>query len=41
MEEKVNNNYIKGLIFSTSWRIAHKKTKIPIGIWIFQNTFQN
>ena len=30
-EENVHNNYLMGLIFSTSWRVAPKKKKIPNG----------
>ena len=34
-EENVHNNYLMGLIFSTSWRVGPTKKKIPMGIWIF------
>ena len=34
-EENVHNNYLMGLIFSTSWRVELTKKKVPIGIWIF------
>ena len=34
-EEYVHNNYLMGLIFSTSWRVGPKKKKVPMGIWIF------
>ena len=30
-EENVDNNYLMGLIFSTSWRVDPKKKKIPYG----------
>ena len=35
-EENVHNNYLMGLIFSTSWRVAPKK-KIPHGDLDFLN----
>ena len=34
-EENVHNDYVMGLIFSTSWRVAPKKKKFLTGIWIF------
>ena len=34
-EENVHNNYLMGLIFSTSWRVDPTKKKFPMGIWIF------
>ena len=34
-EENVHNNCLMGLIFSTSWRVAPKKKKFLMGIWIF------
>ena len=34
-EENVHNNYLMGLIFSTSWRVGPKKKKFHMGIWIF------
>ena len=34
-EENVHNNYLMGLIFSTSWRVDPKKKKNLMGIWIF------
>ena len=34
-EENVHNNYLMGLIFSTSWRAGPKKKKFLMGIWIF------
>ena len=34
-EESVYNNYLMGLIFRTSWRVALAKKKFPMGIWIF------
>ena len=34
VEEKVHN-YLMSLIFSTSWRVAFKKFKFRMGIWIF------
>ena len=34
-EENVHNNYLMGLIFSTSWRVDPKKKKLLTGIWIF------
>ena len=34
-EENVHNNYLMGLIFSTSWRVAPTKKKFLMGIWIF------
>ena len=40
MGEKVHNNYLMGLIFSTSWRVAPTKIKFLMGIWIFQKRFQ-
>ncbi len=40
MGEKVHNNYLMGLVFSTSWRVAPTKIKFLMGIWIFQKRFQ-
>ena len=34
-EENVHSNCLMGLKFSTSWRVAPKKKKIHMGIWIF------
>ena len=34
-EENVHNNYLMGLIFGTSWRVALTKKKFLMGIWIF------
>ena len=34
-EENMHNNYLMGLIFSTSWRVDPKKKKFLTGIWIF------
>ena len=31
--KNLHNNYLMGLIFSTSWRVAPKKIKILMGIW--------
>ena len=35
-EENVHNNYLMGLIFSTSWRVDPKKKKFLTGIWILE-----
>ena len=34
-EENVHNNYLMGLIFSTSWKNLLRKIKFLMGIWIF------
>ena len=34
-EENGHNNYLMGLIFSTSWRVGPKKKKFSMAIWIF------
>ena len=34
-EENVHNNYLMGLIFSTSWRVGPTKKKFHMLIWIF------
>ena len=34
-EENVHNNYLMGLMFGTSLRIAPMKFKMLLGIWIF------
>ena len=34
-EDNVHNNCLMGLIFLTSWRVALKKIKFLMGIWIF------
>ena len=39
-EEIVHNNFLMGLIFSKCWRVALKKFKFLMGIWIFQKRFQ-
>ena len=36
-EENVQNNYLMGLIFSTSWRVDPKKKKIPYVDLDFRN----
>ena len=36
-EENVHNNYLMGLIFSTSWRVGPRKKKIPYGDLDFFN----
>ena len=36
-EENVHNNYLMGLIFSSSWRVDPKKKKIPYGDLDFWN----
>ena len=33
-EESVHNNYLMGLKFGTSWRVALTKKKFLMGIWI-------
>ena len=38
-EENVHNNYLMGLIFSTSWSVGPTKIKILMGIWIFGKLF--
>ena len=40
MEQTVHNNYLIGLIFWKCWRVALKKFKFLMGIWIFQKRFQ-
>ena len=40
MGQNLQNNYLMGLIFWRSWRVALKKIKILMGIWIFQKTFK-
>ena len=35
-EENVHNNYLMGLIFSTSWKNLLRKIKFLIGIWILR-----
>ena len=35
MKINVQNNFLMGLIFRTSWWIAPIKIKILMGIWIF------
>ena len=31
----MHNNCLRGLMFSSCWRIAPTKTQIPMGIWVF------
>ena len=35
MKKNVQANFLMGLIFRTSWRVAPTKKKFPMGIWIF------
>ena len=41
MGEKVHNNYLMGLIFSTSWMVAPKKNKILWGYDFFKKLFKS
>ena len=38
--KNVHNNYLMGLIVSTSLRVAPTKIRFLIGIWIFKKSFQ-
>ena len=37
----MHNNFLMGLIFWKCWRVALKKFKMHMGIWIFQKPFKS
>ena len=39
--KNVQNNYLMGLIFSTSWRVATMKIEFYMGIWFFKKHFES
>ena len=41
MGEKVHNNYLVGLIFSTSWRVAPTKIKFLMGYGVLKKGFKS
>ena len=40
-EEIVHNNFLMGLVFWNCWRVALKKFKFLMGIWIFKKGFKS